>query len=253
MSLERLLEHRRIWSGKPFLRDVYRVWFDAALQQLGSGGRVLELGAGPGLLSAYARQQRPDLRWIAADILPAPWNDLAADGLRLPFADRTIDGALGFDMLHHLARPARFFEEVARVLAPGGRLVAIEPWVTPLSYPVYRWLHQEGCRLSIDPWNPFGADVGEAKDAFEGNAAVVWRLVRDTPPARWNELGLQPPSVRVLNGFAYMASLGFRPRALLPRSLGRALIGLDSTLGPLARALGLRVIASWARAERATA
>jgi hypothetical protein len=112
---------------------------------------------------------------------------------------------------------------------------------------VYRWLHQEGCRLSLDPWNPFGADVGEAKDAFEGDAAVVWRLVRDTPPARWNELGLTPPRASVLNGFAYLASLGFRERALVPRFAGRALIALDSALGPLAPALGLRVLASWSR------
>jgi SAM-dependent methyltransferase len=247
VSLERLEEHRRIWEAKPVLRDVYRVWFDAALGQLRPGARVLELGAGPGLLSAYARERRPDLRWIAADILPAPWNDLAADGLRLPFADGTVDAALVFDTIHHLARPARFFTEVARVLASGGELLAIEPWVTPLSFPVYRWLHQEGCRLSLDPWNPFGADVGEAKDAFEGDAAVVWRLVRDTPAARWNELGLAPPRASVLNGFAYLASLGFRPRTLLPRALGRALIALDSVLQPLAPALGLRVLATWKR------
>jgi SAM-dependent methyltransferase len=245
MSRERLEEHRGIWAEKPFLRDVYRCWFDALLDGLPAGARILEVGAGPGLLREHAREQRPDLRWVAADILPAPWNDVAADGLRLPFGDATFDAAVGLDFVHHLARPARFFAETRRVLAPGGRLTVVEPWVTPLSYPVYRWLHQEGCRLRLDPWNPFGA--GEAKDAFEGDAAVVFRLVRDTPAARWTELGLAAPRVRLFNGFAYLASLGFRRGSLVPRSVGGLLMRMDGALARLAPATGLRVLASWDR------
>jgi SAM-dependent methyltransferase len=247
VSLERLLEHRRIWQGKPLLRDVYQVWFDALLAEVPPRGRVLEPGAGPGLLADYARAHAPGLAWVAADILPAPWNDLAADGLRLPFRDATFDAVVMLDVVHHLSRPARFFAEAARVLRPGARLAVVEPWVTPLSYPVYRWLHEEGCRLSRDPWAPFGTDVGEPKDAFEGDASVVWGLVRRTPAARWAELGFGPPRTRVLNGFAYLASLGFRPGALLPRALVRPLVRLDTLTRALAPATGLRVLAIWER------
>jgi SAM-dependent methyltransferase len=251
VSLDRLEEHRRIWSARPFLRDVYKAWFEALLAELPATGRVLELGAGPGLLSEYAMAERPGLRWVATDILPAPWNELAVDGLRLPFRDASFEAVVAFDVLHHVARPAAFFAEVARLLRPGGALAAVEPWVTPLSYPVYRWLHQEGCRLAIDPWNPFGADVGGAKDAFQGDAAVPWRLVRGTPASRWRELGLEAPRTRIFNGFAYLASLGFRRAPPVPRPLGRALIRADSLLAPLARWTGLRVLASWRAAPRA--
>src|SRR5439155_11036891 len=37
--------------------------------------RVLELGAGPGFFSDYAQRRRPELAWIAADILETPPND----------------------------------------------------------------------------------------------------------------------------------------------------------------------------------
>lgn len=249
MSVQRLEEHRRLWEAKPVLRDVYAVWFDVLLEGLPARARVLELGAGPGFLSRHVRARRPDLRWIGTDILAVPWNDLAADGLRMPFRDAAVDAVVGLDFIHHLARPARFFGEAARVLAPGGTLRVVEPWVTPFSFPVYRWLHQEGCRPRLDPWNPFG--LGDEKDAFEGDAAVVWRLLRDTSPARWGELGLAPPGWRVLNGFAYLASLGFRPHALVPRSLARALIGLDRAAGALAPVMGMRAVVSWQRAGAA--
>jgi SAM-dependent methyltransferase len=246
MSFDMLQEHRRTWNAKPVLADVYAVWFEALLGTLGSSRRrVLELGAGPGFFSEYARRRRPDLFWIAADVVAAPWNDLAADGLRLPFRPAALDAILALDLLHHLAWPGAFFEEAARVLAPGGGLAVIEPWVTPLSYPIYRWLHQEGCTLGLDPWQPFGDDG--AKEPMDGDAAVVWRLVRDTPEAKWRRLGFRPPRVTVLNGFAYLASLGFRPPSLLPRRLAPALLGVDAAARALAPLLGLRVHATWER------
>jgi SAM-dependent methyltransferase len=246
MSIERLREHRRLWDSKPLLRSVYRVWFDRLLRDLPGARRVLEVGAGPGLLSGHARERRPDVRWVASDILPAPWNELVADGACLPFRDAAFDAIAALDLVHHVARPAAFFTEAARVLAPGGRLVVVEPWVTPLSFPLYRWLHQEGCRLSLDPWHPFEGD--SLKDPFQGDAAVMWRLVRDTTRERWRELGFEPPRVERLNGFAYLASLGFREASLAPAFLAQPLIALDRVTAPLAPLLGLRVLAVWERA-----
>jgi SAM-dependent methyltransferase len=243
----RLAEHRRIWETKPVLARVYAVWFDALLASLPSRPRVVEVGAGPGFLSGHARRRAPGMPWVATDVLETPWNDLVADGLRLPFRARAFDAVVGLDLVHHLARPAAFFAEAARVLRPGGRVAVIEPWVTPLSYPVYRWAHHEGCTLGIDPWSPFGHEATEGKDPFQGDAAVLWRLVRVTPAARWRELGFEPPQVTRLNGFAYLLSLGFREGSLLPGTVVPALLKADRALAPLARFAGLRALAVWER------
>ena len=242
MSLERLLEHRRLWGAKPVLARVYEPWFSALLDAAPRGARVLEVGAGPGFLGQAARARRPDLRWIASDLHAAPWNTLAADAGRLPLAAASIDAVVGLDVLHHLGAPAAFFREAARVLRPGGRIALVEPWITPFSWLIYRFVHQEECRLSVDPWQPFPAG---GKDSFDGDAAVPWRMARDTPAKRWNELGLRPPRVARLNAFAYVLSLGFRPASLLPRGVAPALIAADRATLPLAPLTALRAVLTW--------
>ncbi len=244
MSVERLQEHRRLWASKPVLSRVYEPWFDALLDEAGRGARVLEVGAGPGFLSARARVRRPDLRWTSSDLHPAPWNAVAADAGRLPVADGSVSAVVGLDVLHHLERPAEFLGEAARVLREGGRLALVEPWITPLSWVVYRFFHQESCRLSVDPWHPFPP----GKDSFDGDAAVPWRLVRQTLPERWRALGLEPPRVRRVNAFAYLLSLGFRSGSLLPAPLAPAAMGLDRLTSPLAPVTALRAKLVWDRA-----
>jgi SAM-dependent methyltransferase len=245
VSVERLLEHRRLWASKPVLARVYEPWFDALLAAAPHGARVLEVGAGPGLLEPRAREKRPDLRWVATDIHAVPWNALAADAGRLPVGNAAVGAVVGLDVLHHLPDPAAFFAESARVLSPGGRLALVEPWITPLSWLIYHVLHQEECRLSVDPWRPF---PGEGKDSFDGDAAVPWRLVRDTDAARWRSLGLAPPRVRRVNALAYVATLGFRKASLLPLPLAAPAMALDRAARPLAPLVALRAEITWERA-----
>jgi SAM-dependent methyltransferase len=248
MSVERLESHREVWRHKPVLPLIYRVWFDALLASLGDARRVIEIGAGPGLLSEYAREHRKDLRWIATDILKVPWNDLVADGSALPVATASTDAVVAFDLIHHLANPAGFFAEAGRVLVPGGRLVVVEPWVSPLSFPVYRFLHEEGCTLGIDPWDPFGVATGGEKWAFTGDANVVRQLIVRTDPGRWSAFRLGAPKTRLLNGFAYLLSMGFQPRSLLPTSLAPLFLRLDRWTEPLGSLFAFRVLAEWRRA-----
>lgn len=249
MSLERLREHQSRWREKPVLASVYGVWFQRLFEEA-HGAKVVEIGAGPGFLAEWVRGRGGKGLWIATDLLPVPWNTVAANALALPFRRETVEAVVGIDVLHHLEQPRRFFEEASRILRPGGRVVLVEPWVTVLSYPIYRWLHPEGCDLGLDPWHPFEAAGGE-KEALEGDAAVAWRMLRSASPALWRELGFEPPTWSVLNGFAYLLSLGFRRGCLLPRPLLGPLLALDAVLAPLARWSGMRVLAVWRRTTTA--
>jgi ubiquinone/menaquinone biosynthesis C-methylase UbiE len=247
VSGQQLEKHLAIWQTKPALRLVYAVWFDLLLEQLPRGAVTLEIGAGMGAFAAHARARRPDLRWIATELAVTSWNEVVADALRLPLREATIDAVVGLDVLHHLARPRWFFSEAARVLRPGGRLALVEPWVTPLSFLIYRFFHQESCTFS-EPWTPFAAKGDVAKEAFDGNAAVLPLVVRRTDADEWAWLGFAPPQVRLLNGLAYLMTLGFRKTSLLPAAAAPAAIRLDHWLQPLAPALALRASAVWVRA-----
>jgi SAM-dependent methyltransferase len=59
----------------------------------------------------------------------------AADCRELPFENRSKDAVIVQGGLHHLpvlpGDLARVFKEIQRVLRPGGRVVFIEPWLTP--------------------------------------------------------------------------------------------------------------------------
>jgi SAM-dependent methyltransferase len=245
VSLERLREHRRLWQSKPVLARVYAPWFEALLAVAPRGARVLEVGAGPGFLGAAARESRPDLRWTSSDLHPAPWNDVAADAGRIPFADAAVDAVVGLDVLHHLPDPAAFFREAARALRADGRVALVEPWISPLSWVVYRFFHQEHCRLSVDPWKPFPT---AGKDSFEGDAAVPWKIVRATRRAAWRELGLVAPRAVRLNAFGYVLSLGFRPASLLPAPLAGPMAALDRATRWLAPLTALRALIVWEKA-----
>lgn len=229
MSLKTLLEHRRVFAEKAVLEDVYGVWFDRLLEGLPRDALVLEAGAGPGLFAPHVRAKRPDLRWIALDLIEAPWNDIVADAQVLPFRDGTFDVVMGVDFVHHLSTPLEFFRDVARVLKPGGELRVVEPWVSPFSFPIYRYLHQEGATLGLDPARPFSK--GDLKAPFEGDAGVTRAIATKVDDATWRRLGYASgPALSPINGFAYLLSLGFKNPTLLPRSLASAVIALDRLL-----------------------
>jgi SAM-dependent methyltransferase len=160
----------------------------------------------------------------------------------LPFGVAELGALVLFDVLHHLPRPAQFLGEAVRVLRPGGRLVMCEPYVSALSFPIYRYWHEERCDLSVDP---LGEAAASGADPFDGNQAIPSLLLgrhRHALERRFPELRVI--ELRRLAGPSYPASGGFSRAPLLPMPLWRALQAVEDWLPQAAfRLLGFRLLA----------
>ncbi|MCB1250259.1 MAG: class I SAM-dependent methyltransferase [Acidimicrobiales bacterium] len=119
------------------------------------GRRVLDLGSGPGYYSRA--MQRRGAQVTAIDLGEENMRSAAAAGVRvayadgtvLPFADRSFDGVLCSNMLEHTPTPEKIFDEIERVLRPGGwAWVSWTNWYSP-------WGGH-----SISPMHYFGPKLG---------------------------------------------------------------------------------------------
>lgn len=245
-TLERFAQHQRAWQANPALQALYADWYGRVRAALPppERGPWWELGSGPG----FARRFIPGL--ALSDVVAAPWHDreIAADAL--PFAAGTVGALVLFDVLHHLPAPARFFAEAARVLAPGGRAVLCEPYVSPLSFPVYRFLHDEPLRMADDPFADHEGGAGE-KDPFDSNQAIpTLMFARAAGRARFAAMfpELAVLSIERLAGPSYPASGGFSRRPFLPGPLWRWLFAAESRLpAALFGAIGFRLLVALER------
>lgn len=224
-ALATISAQRRAWEARPLVRALYTDWFERISERLSSvPGETVELGAGSGGFKEFM----PDA--LATDIVETPWTDRRADAEHLPFADASIANVVMVDVLHHLPDPATALREMARTLAPGGRVVMVEPFCSPLSGPFYRHLHHEGA----DPKADLESGSQSSDDPFDANNALPTLLF-------WKHRGLAErwaPELRVVERqrfgwLAYPLSGGFTKPQLLPGRLLRPALALERLLGPV--------------------
>lgn len=112
-------------------------WLDARLGELAEPpGCVLDLGCASGALGRLVRRRFARARLVGIDISPAMierareqggYDALFVHDLDRPLpaiADAGADLALAIGCIEFIADPGRFLAEVARMLAPGGTLLA---------------------------------------------------------------------------------------------------------------------------------
>lgn len=135
--------------------------FIAASRALRPGARVLEIGSGTGTLLSRLRTQGFDAQGVELNATlieeGRKWHgDLPVQqvtGTALPFADRTFDIVMSFDVFEHIPDSDAHLREVRRVLRPGGTYLVQTPnkW-TNVVFETIRWrsftrFRQDHCSL----------------------------------------------------------------------------------------------------------
>src|SRR5215217_6374928 len=113
------------------------------------GGKVLEVGSGPGRLAVRLAREVPGMTLTGVDISEAMVERAArraagaglservrfevGDVGALPLSDREFDGVVSTLSLHHWSDPAGGLAEIHRVLKPGGeaRIYDLAHWLWP--------------------------------------------------------------------------------------------------------------------------
>lgn len=135
------------------------------LQQLGplAGKKLLDLGVGLGESSVYFATQGAEV--TAVDVSPemvdltvrlgqqygVTIKGIVSGGEDLPLESDTYDVVYSANTLHHVSDRKRFFEQIHRVLKPGGRFFTIDPLVYNPIISVYRRMATEVRTLDESP------------------------------------------------------------------------------------------------------
>jgi 2-polyprenyl-3-methyl-5-hydroxy-6-metoxy-1,4-benzoquinol methylase len=240
------------------------------LEALGAGGRLLDVGAGPGLLVRVARERG----WDAVGIDVNPWateyaRELGVEVQPVALEDAALepgsfDAVTLLDVLEHVSRPDELLARVVEVLKPNGTVALLTPdagspvsralgarWPEAKRVPEHlvlfsvRGLAALLARHGLEPvgWHPIGkrstlatlaADVAPAAPAL---GPALGRLVERSPLAGV-VVDLDPRTkfcvyARRTDAAVAAASPGRLPKRLRPVAAEEAVL---EDLGKLARA-----------------
>lgn len=232
---------RGILAGKPMLRGVFQEFYDTCIALdrryfSGQGWRI-EIGAGASLFKYY----HPEV--ISTDIKASPHLDEVVDALSMPYPAESVRAIFAINCFHHLPSPDRFFQELERVLVPGGGCVLIDPYFGPLARWVYpRLFATETFDMGQVDWQPAAGDpMGAMKGANQALSYVV--LVRDRAIFRDRHPDLELVGMSPLPNYPrYLLSGGLNFRQLLPGATIGVLKVAERAMRPLARAFALHQV-----------
>ncbi len=213
------LLHKEILLQKGFMRKVYEKFYRELILNIPGHEtkKLIELGSGAG----FIKQIFPTVQ--TSDVLDLPGLDKVFDATKMPLDDKTIDGILLINVLHHIKNVEKFFTESCRVLKESGRIVLIEPANTPWARFVYTRFHHE----VFDPQADWQVE-GE-RPLLDGNDALAWIIFhRDKEIFAKKYPDLKIIKLNCHTPISYLLSGGFTLKQLLPSCSYGIISGIES-------------------------
>jgi SAM-dependent methyltransferase len=165
--------------------------FEAALDALAVGPdvRMLDVGCGAGMVLRLAADRGADVAGLDASDAMLAHARRCVPGARivqgeleeLPYEDESFDVVTGFNSFQYAARPAAALAEAVRVLAPGGRALALV-WAPPEQCEAAAYLGALGQLMPPPPAGaagPFALSGTDALTELFGDAGLEVATIAD--------------------------------------------------------------------------
>jgi len=232
---EDLFTYNNIWKNKPVLREVYSNYFKK-IQDSCVNGITLEIGGGSGNLKDYLNNI------ISIDIQHASWIDVVGDAQFLPFRNDSVDNIVLLDVLHHIQFPKLFFKEASRVLKSRGRIILLEPGITPVSQFFYSYFHHEPVDMNTDPL--LEGKIKNSRDPYDSNQAIP-TLLFGKYKSKFEKIfpNFKFVEKKFFGLLAYPLSGGFKKWSLITKNMVPLILKFEYKLIPLfGKFMGFRLL-----------
>lgn len=224
------LAHRDIILQKPFLKRLYKDWYEVFIKKAREvkNGKHLEIGSGGGFL----KEVFPEV--ITSDILNLPNVDMVFSAEQMPFKNEELASIVMLNVFHHIPKPYLFLKEAERTLIKGGKIIMTEPANSMLGRFIYKKFHHE----------PFdekgGLEIEAGNPLSNSNQALPYiYFERETDYFKKEFPQLKIKSVRYHSPFSYIISGGVSRSAMLPYFLYNTVKFTEWLFSPFSRHLGL--------------
>ena len=113
--------------------SLWEKFFDQKIRSIAEGSEIIDLGGAEGFIKILAPYKSlfKNTRYRSIDISPESKPDIVGDIHNLPLQDGSIDGILCISVLEHIERPEIAFNEMYRILKPGGKCLIYVPFLFP--------------------------------------------------------------------------------------------------------------------------
>jgi SAM-dependent methyltransferase len=220
----------QIIKSKPFLRRIYADWYKLIRSRISpGGGYVLEIGSGGGYFGEFVPEAVQSELFFCANV------HIVTDACELPFAPGSLKAIVMTDVFHHIPKPESFLREAVRCLAPGGRIIMVEPWVCRWSKLVYSRFHHEPFQPQSESW-----DIPSTGPLSGANGALPWIVfVRDRKLLESKFPALEIETIEPMMPWRYLLSGGVSMRNLVPGVLYGPWSVLEMAASPWNHKLGM--------------
>ena len=236
-----IAQRQRLFSRKTALRIIYESFYQKIYENCNKQEKTLEIGSAFFTLFGKSKNLFKDI--VLSDVSFNDQSTITCDAHFLPFKNKSFANIIAIDTFHHLQNPLTFLKEASRILKKNGKVVLIEPLVTPISQIIYKFIHHEDCYMDKDPFQT--TDFDQHRDPLvDGNNGLPTACFLREKDSFHNKLPeFKITKLQRLSLFVYPLTGGYQNWCLMPASLTKGLLKIENLLMPfLGRLMALRML-----------